>query len=201
MTDETRLDVDDDIDELLRERMADHAPDPNGVVHNDSEEMLADLMQTPTRTLFGMARAVQRMRAQLDTLAAERGMINEEYDRRANAIGAQMRFLDSTIGVYVTERREATHGRETYLDIPGVGRWSTTAHASSFTLTDAAKAIAWIRGEGRETLRVMIKEEPELRWGDFKSALPALVAEHGELPPGIERTAATVSYTSPLVKK
>ena len=111
---DTRLPLDDEIDAIIAANEADNP-----------EQMAAAVLEVgdAQRFAWGMGRALKRAMVRYDALGEEAGKIKDEFDRARQKLKPNITFLKEQLETMVLERRKSGAGN--FLDIPGVGRWST----------------------------------------------------------------------------
>ena len=177
---DTRLPLDDEIDAIIAANEADNP-----------EQMAAAVLKVgdAQRFAWGMGRALKRAMGRYDALGEEAVKSNDEFDRARQKLKPNITFLEARLEEMALERRENDAGD--FLDIPGVGRWSTRKVAAGWDINDPAAVIEALDADERAQF---VENVPKLKAADYRKHLD----ETGEVPPGVERRPERISVTHNL---
>lgn len=136
------------------------------------------------RSVYGLMRAVQQRRAEIDDRAAWLAMITEEVRRDTEPKRRQIAWLETQIKALA---EQLLVGKSKTVTVPGVGDVAYVDHSESLAITDDEAFIAAL--EGREERAALVEDRPHLKRNDAKK-YAAEVLKTGEIMPGVERVAA-----------
>jgi len=144
------------------------------------------------RTLFGMMRAAGELDAEIAALEAYRRIVDAEIAATVSGKTNRKAWLEEQI------KRTAEPlltGKSKNVDMPGAGRVQYRDYGETLSIADPEAYIAALDADERERL---VELRPHLKTNDAKQYAATVLAEHGEVMPGVERIparrTATVSY-------
>ncbi len=177
---DARLPLDEEIDAVI-------AAHESG----DTEALAAAALEVGDAQKFawGMGRALKRAKARYDALGEEAVKINEEFDRARQRLAPSIKFLEEQLDAMALERRKSGAGN--FLDVPGVGRWSTKAVPAGWDIKDPGAVIEALDADERAQF---VYDVPQLRAADYRKHLDAT----GEVPDGVERRPERISVSHTL---
>ena len=164
---------------------------------SEARAMLDELSaEDRRRTVFGMLRAASALHAEISELT--------EYLARVQAEVQQSTMPKKQRLVWLEEQIKRTAeplltGKTKNVDMPGAGRVQYRDYSEALRVADAEAFIAALDADERERL---VELRPHLKTLDAKQYAATVLAEHGEVMPGVERVeahrTATISYTQEL---
>lgn len=141
------------------------------------------------RLAWGMGRALARLKARDVELVKQLHMLVSENDAARLKLGPQMAFLEEQLEAMALEHRESGAGN--FLDVPGVGRWSTREIAASWDIKDPKAVIEGLDADERAQF---VEDVPKLKAADYRKHLDAT----GEVPDGVERRPKRINVSHDL---
>lgn len=131
-----RLPVDGDVDRLI----AGAGIPPDEPVWEqeraDHDAMIQRAAIADDGTRFGIARRYRAEARRMDALMEERQAVWDQYSAAIDPIAARRDQLGDILDAMALVRREAGLGN--FMDVPGIGRWSTTRYGVKWALAPEA---------------------------------------------------------------
>lgn len=187
MTTDVRFPIDDQINAIL---LAASEHDNESGASAAIDELSTEDRR---RTVFGMLRAAGALVDEIKALTDYEARIHAEVARAADPKKRQLAWLEEQI------KRVAEPlltGKAKNVDMPGAGRVQFRDYAETLRVADDEAYIAALDADERERL---VELRPHLKTVDAKQYAATVLAEHGELMPGMERIearrTASISYS------
>ncbi len=179
---DTRLPLDDKIDAIV-------AANESG----DTEALAAATLAVgdAQRFMWGMGRALQRLTAQHVELQDQLVMVGVEIREHQGRLMGRMKFFEAQLEVMMLERRKSGAGN--FLDIPGVGRWSTKEVKAGWDIVDPKVVMD---GLGADERAQFVENTPKLKGAEYRKYLE----ETGEVVDGVERRPERISVSYKLTE-
>lgn len=144
----------------------------------------ASRLDRSRRTLFGLMRALARVRAQMVERRSWANMVAEELNSGLTADIETEKWLESSIEAIAPDF--LLEGSK-HVDVPGTGRVQFTDRKAGLWIADADAFMASLGADKRE---LMVEMRPHLLTNEAKKYAEAVLQESAEVLPGVERTEA-----------
>lgn len=192
MTTEIRLPIDDQIGAIVE--AAQEFGNEDGASAAIDELSAEDRR----RTLFGMLRAAGALENEIRELTEYLARVQAEVQQAALPKKQRLAWLEEQI------KRTAEPlltGKTKNVDMPGAGRVQYRDYSEALRVADAEAFIAALDADERERL---VELRPHLKTLDAKQYAATVLADHGEVMPGVERVeahrTASISYVQEVTK-
>ena len=146
------------------------------------EDIAAAAAKDTRRALYGIMRELQRRNDTLANAAAYFKIVQDEFDRVVERQRGPIAFLEEQAQRLAKELA----GDSKHHDITGIARIQFRHTEPRPFISDPEQVVEWLKQHEREDL-IRVKEEPKA------TLVNALVAESGELIPGVEMAPAADS--------
>lgn len=178
------------IDEQIADAVAAAARGDDGIAR---ERLDALTTEDRRRALYGLLRAAGELSEEIAAIEAYRRIVLAEIDATLSGKSIRLEWLETQIKATA---EPLLAGKAKLVDMPGAGRVQFRDYEASLRIADPDAYIESLDADERERLVEMVQK---LKTNDAKAYAATVLADHGEIMPGVERIearrTATISYS------